>query len=228
MEADEAPTSDVGPTIASESPYQNDVSRIIALSDGVFAFAMTLLVIYLVVPSAPPGSNVPSYSPHLAYQLQHQIGGFVLYGFTFLFLGLYWSTHTRLFRHVRRYDNLLVWLNLAFLMFVAVSPFVFTFFVTYDNTQVGVAVYAAAQACLGGLLAGIWFHATRDYRLVDKDLDTRIIRFYRLRTTIAPAVFAASIGVSYLDIRAAEYLWVGNFAILTLLNRTRKAREWYR
>jgi uncharacterized membrane protein len=228
VDADEgsAAAETVGPTLASETPFQTDVSRIIALSDGVFAFAMTLLVIYLVVPSAPPGSNVPSFSPQLAHLLQQQLGGFVVYGFTFLFLGLYWTSHHRLFRHIRRYDNLLVWLNLTFLMFVAVNPFVFSFFLTYDNTQVGVAVYAAVQACMGGLLAAIWFHATRAPRLVDVDLDERIVRFDRLRTGVSPVMFAFSVGLTFIDVRVAVYWWIVNFVLLMVLGRTGRFRPW--
>ena len=96
-----------------------DTSRIEALSDGVFAVAMTLLIIDIRVPdlSSDPGfgrlaRDVLSLWPH-----------FVTYAVSFLIVGLYWVSHHLLFDLIRRTDRGLMWINLFFLLFVVVIPF---------------------------------------------------------------------------------------------------------
>ncbi len=93
--------------------------RLEALSDGIFAFAMTLLVIGLSVPDK--ATLVPSN----AYAIQVLINlysGFVHYALAFLILGAFWLSQHMQFHSVRTPDKIFTWINLVTLMFVALPP----------------------------------------------------------------------------------------------------------
>ena len=84
--------------------------RILALSDGVFAIAITLLVLSLEVPdTAPPGGLVM-----LLPEMLPKMAGHVI---TFAILGIYWIAHHNMFKYVHRHDRTLLWLNNLFLLF---------------------------------------------------------------------------------------------------------------
>ena len=138
-----------------------DVSRILALSDGVFAFAMTLLVINLLVPGT---SSLDALAPNLGRngQLARYLGGewpaFFTYALAFILIGTWWVGHLRLFRVVRRYDRRFLTLNLLFLMLIAVTAFDVGLLASYGDIVVGVTTYAAAQTAAGALLVLLWLY----------------------------------------------------------------------
>ncbi|MGI0130254.1 MAG: TMEM175 family protein, partial [Thermoplasmata archaeon] len=174
-----------------EAPGE-DLSRIIALSDGVFAFAMTLLVLSLVTPSLNP--NLPDLSNALARALAGQWRSFLSYILVFLILALWWTNHHRLFRYIERYDSPLIWMNFAFLLTVAVTPFALSVDQTYSSTTTGVVLFAAISATTGALLWGMWRYATERRRLTASDLPAAQVEYFSHRWLVAPAVFLVSIG----------------------------------
>ena len=75
------------------------LDRLLALSDGVFAFAMTLLVVQLAVPQLAPGEV-----GQLGSRLLEEGLSYVSYLISFVVISLYWYSHHRLFRYIRRWD----------------------------------------------------------------------------------------------------------------------------
>lgn len=92
----------------------SETSRIEAFSDGVFSIAATLLVLEL----KPPGPNLPFWQGLLA-----QWPGFSSFLLSFLFIGIMWINHHRLFSHVRRADDVLLAVNLLLLLGVVWIPY---------------------------------------------------------------------------------------------------------
>ncbi len=202
-----------------------DISRIIGLSDGVFAFALTLLVLQLTVPQALC-STVPQDSADCARNVLHSLAGdyttFVLYVFTFGMIGLWWTAHHRVFRFIGKYDNPLIWLNLTFLLTIAVMPFVLGVFSAYPQTSTAVMLFAGTSAASGLLMFGIWDHAARA-KLLSEEADEAIVKYIRLRYIVMPSVFLASLPVALVSATGAEVIWVGGFAALAVLRRRAKA-----
>ena len=93
----------------------SETSRIEAFSDGVFAIAITLLILDVHVPTLSQGP--------LGVALKRQWPTYVAYLISFSFIGIMWVNHHRLFNHIRRSDNGLVFLNLLLLLGVSVVPF---------------------------------------------------------------------------------------------------------
>jgi uncharacterized membrane protein len=124
------------------------LARLLALSDGVFAFAMTLLVVQLLVPQLGPGQ-----AGQLGAKLLDQMPSYVSYLISFAVISIYWYSHHRLFRYVRRWDVWLIALNLGALLFIAVMPFPTVIVGRYGDQTVAVAFtlqFSAAPGCTSG------------------------------------------------------------------------------
>ncbi len=93
-----------------------DPSRIQALTDGVFAIIMTLLVLELKVPAVQKGVELSRQLKGLGYHL-------LLYFASFLLAGVYWVGHRLIFSLVKHVNTTLVWLNIFFLMICSLIPF---------------------------------------------------------------------------------------------------------
>lgn len=92
----------------------SETSRIEAFSDGVFSIAATLLVLEL----KPPSQDMPFWHGILA-----QWPGFLSFLLSFLFIGIMWINHHRLFSHIRRGDDALMTVNLLLLLGVVWIPY---------------------------------------------------------------------------------------------------------
>jgi len=188
-------------------PPGEDLGRIISLSDGVFAFALTLLVIGLTVPSVTGSSD--AQTSHLLWTaLRGDWQKFLGYAFAFVMITLWWMNHHRTFRYIRRYDFVLMWLNMLVLLEIAVMPFVLQVYTAYSPTQTAVVLFAFMQAVTGATLNVLWRYAANGHRLIDPKLPADEIRYFSNRGILPAAAFAASIAVSFVNVPLAEYCWV--------------------
>ncbi|HTP54794.1 MAG TPA: TMEM175 family protein [Thermoplasmata archaeon] len=188
-----------------------DLGRLLSLSDGVFAFSLTFLVVSLLLPA--PGTTA---EPSLTGLLSRLEPGFLAYALSFFIIATWWETHHRLFSPLVRYDATLVRLNNFFLLVISITPFLVDLLFVYGpgkstpirSTQLAIVLYAGVQA-LGGLdLLVIWRHATRGHRLVDPTLPDEWIRGTELNQAAVVAVFLASMPVALLSPVTAELVWI--------------------
>jgi TMEM175 potassium channel family protein len=186
-----------------------DLERLLVLSDGVFAIAVTLSAFQIQVPSSPD---------HLTAELARLWPKVVIYAFSFFVIAGMWTTHHRMFHFIRRADARLVALNLVALAIIAFMPFPVELVGTYGDQAVSVVVYAAAMSLAGGVLSAIWIYATRR-RLVADDLPASTVRAVGLRIEIVAILFALSIPLAYLPHgpTIVSWFWVGIFAIRRVL-----------
>jgi len=193
----------------SEVPGE-DLSRILALTDGVFAFALTLLVLGLTVPViVTTGLSSGQISGELGARLHQDYQSFLGYVFAFVMIAVWWTYHHQTFRYIERYDTVLMWTNMAILLEIAVMPFVLQVYTAYMDAQAAVVLFAVMQLTTGLTLNILWRYASSGHRLVNPQLDPAEIRYFADRGLITPVVFAVSIGVSFLSVEAAEILWIG-------------------
>ncbi len=186
-----------------------DLGRIVSLSDGVFAFAMTLLVLSLVVPTFPTGTPTEG---QLAGRLVSDWPVFLGYAFAFVMISIWWIVHNRTYQYIARFDQGLVWLNLLLLMQIAAMPFVLSVFVTYRNYQVAIDLFAGIQVTLGLTTTWIWVYAERNH-LAKPNVPPAASRYFKRRGYYSAALFAASIAISFVSIEAAEIAWAAVFVV---------------
>jgi uncharacterized membrane protein len=196
-----------------------ELDRIVTFSDGVFAIAITLLVLNIETPEIP-ANLVAEELPGRLLDLWPKLLSYVI---SFLVILTYWIAHHSIFSAIKGYDRKLIWLNSLFLMCVAFLPFPASLFGEYGDQPLVVAIYAGSLAITRLLLTAVWWYASSGRRLVDRDLDERTIKAYRLRGLAIPLIFLLSIFISFFSVSAAVYSWVllmvVDFVLFRLLRR---------
>jgi uncharacterized membrane protein len=199
------------------------LDRLLAISDGVFAFAITLLVLDLVVPILSPGAS----SADLWQALSREWVSFLSYVTSFLIAGLWWNAHNRNFRYIRNCDSTLRWLNLLFLLWIALLPFFTKILDQYHTLQIAVVLYATDQTAAGAFMGLSFWYASRNRHLVYKTLKESAIRSRLLANAVAPIFFIISMGISFIDPTIATYFWFAMFPVLALTHSMeRKSEKW--
>jgi uncharacterized membrane protein len=168
-------------------------SRIAALVDGIFAVAMTLLVLDLKFPE-----NLKFTSDSEVWrQLLALTGHFAAYGLSFVVLGAFWIGHHSLFHFVRKVNRSMLWLNLLFLLFVTLLPFSTNLVSADGNLQVPVVVYGL-NLFLISLVSFLQLSYLVHHReLAHPAFTAPWIANLRQRTLISTVVILASIAVSF-------------------------------
>jgi uncharacterized membrane protein len=194
-----------------------DFDRIAFFSDGVFAIAITLLVLEIRLPEPIPGSHAAALLSVLVDELWPDFYSFLI---SFWFVGTLWIAHHRVFHYIRGYDRTLLVLNLFFLMWIVLLPFSATLLSRYENQQAAVIIYASHVAIAELALAWVWRHASRAPQLMDtRRMDSRQRRYNELLVFAMPLVFAFSIGVSFISPAAAQLSWLLVFLVRPVLLR---------
>jgi uncharacterized membrane protein len=191
------------------------LTRLLALTDGVFAIAATLLVIELVVPTLSTGAT----SADLWNALSGEFHIFLAYLLSFFILGVWWNAHHRHFGLIRDTDWTLRWLNLLLLLWIALLPFFTKILAEYGDLQIALALYSLDQAAAGLFLTLSWIYASRNHRFIDKDIPKKTIRLTLMRSSTAPILFFVSAGVSFINPILTYISWFGLVPIIILMYR---------
>jgi uncharacterized membrane protein len=194
---------------------ERGLDRILALSDGVFAFAITLLVLDLVVPAFGPNQDI-SVLPSL---LAGEWNSFLSYFLSFTMIAVWWNTHQRYFEYVRGYDGRLKALNLLVLLTITLMPFFTKLLDMWNVAPFATALYAFDQGAAGTFLALTWRHATRDRKFTDGRLDQKTINRMRITSIIPPVFIFLSIPVGYIGFFFQEISWYAIFPISYIVRR---------
>lgn len=168
-------------------------SRLESLSDGIFAFAMTLLVISIDLPDKSQIVQSQAYATHLLLSLYSDFFHYVL---AFLILGAFWLSHHIVIHPVKSLDRTFVWLNLATLLFVALLPFSTSFSGDLPGTSVGAMVFEANLLAIGMGMFCQWKYATSSHRLVETNLPDKFIQHVTLGTLFVPGISVLGILVA--------------------------------
>jgi TMEM175 potassium channel family protein len=182
------------------------IGRILALSDGVFAIAITLLIITIAVPARTTDANLPKallglWPRYLAYFL------------SFLVIARFWVIHRLAFQLIARYDNALIWLNLLLLMVVAFLPFPTAVVGEHAGSPAAAVLYAMSVLLVSTASAAYWWYASGRGRLLRPDVGRSQVRAMRARSLSGPVFFALTVPVAVFAPNVAEVLWILAFPL---------------
>lgn len=194
---------------------ERGLGRILALSDGVFAFAITLLVLDLFVPAFSTTQDVSA----LAGLLAGEWNSFFNYLLSFTMIAIWWNTHHRYFAHVGGYDGRLEIMNFLVLLTITLIPFFTKLLDTWHSAPFATALYAMDQGAAGTFLALTWRHAASNHSLIDRRLDQKIINRMRITSIVPPLLFFLSIPLGYINPIVA---WISWYAILPIAYTIRR------
>jgi uncharacterized membrane protein len=197
--------ADATPEDARQIEEGRGLDRVIAFSDGVFAIAITLLVLNFKLPDL----SGPDLDDELFHAISDDWGLWFSFALSFAIIARFWVAHHRLSMLLRRIDHHFLVLNLVLLAFIVVLPYPTEILGEYGNPT-AVAVYATAMT-LTGLASGVlWSYALRA-GLMDSRVDDRWAKHSVLRGFMIPIFFGVSIPLAFVSTTLAEVLWAGLF-----------------
>ena len=177
---------------APPDPSVQGMGRLLALTDGVFAFAVTLLVLDLTVPSLTQPT-----SASLLVALRDQYVSFLSYLISFFVVGVWWAAHHRLYSYILRFDNALRWLNLLFLLPITLVPYFTRLADQYSSIRLPWILYTL-DLCVAALLySALWHHASTDRRLLNPEVSEELVRWVSIRTYLLPGLFAVGVLIAF-------------------------------
>jgi uncharacterized membrane protein len=180
-----------------------EFNRIVAFSDGVFAIAITLLVLGLTIPA---GQGDPKQA------LLDNEGDFLAYGVSFAVLGRFWLSHHRFFSALEGFDGRLMVLNLFYLAWIALVPFTSEVLGDYGHTTSAAVLYA-----INMIMVSASFYAQLVYGYRARLFRPEASEFERRDngpiSLVIVGVFAASIPVAFASPLVAELMWLLTFIV---------------
>jgi len=194
------------------TPYNRiagqSVERLAALSDGVFAIAMTLLVLDLRAPAAEAVR-----SEHDLWRALMALGPrLLMYLMSFLTLGIFWVGQQTQLNHLARSDRGLTWIHILFLFAVSMMPFSTSLLAAFPTYRTALLLYWANILLLGAALFFSWVCATAK-ELVKDDMPPEVPTAIKRRILIAQALYAFGALLCFIDT-----YWSIAFIVLVQLN----------
>jgi uncharacterized membrane protein len=184
------------------------VERLAALSDGVFAFAMTLLVLDLRAPAAEA-----VHSEHDLWRALIALSPrLVMYMMSFMTLGIFWVGQQTQLNHLARSDRSLTWIHISFLFAVSLIPFSTMLLAEFPSYRLALLAYWVNILLLGTVLYCTWVCATGT-DLVKDDMPPEVPTAIKRRIVVAQALYAFGALLCVIGTR-----WSIAFIVLVQLN----------
>jgi uncharacterized membrane protein len=194
-------------------------ARLEAFSDGVFAIAITLLIIEI---------KVPEDTSHLLRQLGDLWPSYLGFVISFLVIGLIWANHHAMFDHIRAADRTLLFLNTVLLMLVVFIPFsagvLAAAFRNHESERTAVVLYGVVLVAGGFPFNAIWEYARRSHRLLGPSITPAEAKRIAHRFYLGPILY----GVGTLLGAFVPVLGIAVFAVLIPFYWLPPATRWAR
>jgi uncharacterized membrane protein len=191
------------PTEFDRQEREVEFSRALAFSDGVFAFAVTLLVTTIAVPRL----SGPNEETQLVNQLDNLVPFVAAYFLSFAVVGLLWLRHHRLFSRIHRLDHRALVMNIVLLSFIVLMPFSTEIIARYGDLWPGVAIYAANLAIIGFAYTALWGYCATSGMLGEQPSQAELRQELILRLSL-PVGFLLSIPLALASTSVAQLSWL--------------------
>jgi uncharacterized membrane protein len=193
----------------NKKQHELTTQRIEAFSDGVFAIAITLLVLEIRVPHVLEAGGATTEPASLAAALLDLWPSYFGYVFSFVMIGIYWANHHYIFSLYQRTDHYFVLLNVLFLMFISFVPFPTAVLAEYIDEpaqrQTAITLYTFGLFLPAFAWLLMWLYASRGHHLIDRDLDPQFIRRLTLQFLLSNLFYLTAFVLS---------LWSGIIGML--------------
>ena len=188
--------SETAGVVASKDDRTTDPARLLGFSDAFFPIVITLLVIEIHVPEAPPGG--------LARALLEAWPSYAAFALAFVYVGVIWLNHHGLFRRIRRVDPGLNWINLAILGTAALIPFPTGVLAEAlqsgngDDQRAAIVLYGLFAAFMSAAWAPLFPYLERHRARLAPDVAKGYFAAQRSRPWIGIGAYAAAVAVGLL------------------------------
>ncbi|HEY2192102.1 MAG TPA: TMEM175 family protein [Actinomycetospora sp.] len=171
--------------------------RVEAFSDGVFAIAITLLVLDLAVPPLEESRREGLWAA-----LGHEWPSYLAYLVSFFVVGIIWINHHTMLTLVDQVDRVVLFANLVLLLFVSVIPFPTRLLADYllePEGHVAAAIYSATMLAMGMAFSALWLTISARPRILRRPLDPATRRATLRRFGAGQVIYAAAVALSFVS-----------------------------
>jgi uncharacterized membrane protein len=187
-------------TESRPSPEVVGKSRVEALSDGVFAIVVTLLVLEIKVPHVEAHDSIAE----LARALAALAPKFVSWVISFVTVCVIWLNHHRLFGLMSRVDNRLFWGNASLLLWTSFIPFPTALMGDYPHNTLAVSFYGLVMFLMAASFVLLRWHMHRHAELVAEHVDPAVFRMgTRYSIAMGPGAYAVGAALAWVSAIAA-------------------------
>jgi uncharacterized membrane protein len=179
-------------SVASEHPSIMSRKRVETLTDGLFAIVLTILVLELTVPVISEGDM----EHELLKEVYHMWPIFFSYVTSFILLGFIWMNHNTQFHYIKRVNQGFLWISILYLMVIAMIPFTTSLVGEYAELRMPVLFYGINLTVAMALNLAHWKYATKNSRLVDPDLDPKVVRSISKHIILAMIMYGFATAIS--------------------------------
>ena len=176
---------------------EKETGRLEAFSDGVFAVAITLLVLNIRIPDG----SMPLWPP-----TGEQWSMLVAYAISFFTIGIMWLNHHRLFQHIKRADTGLMLLNLlllAVIVFIPVPTALLSEYLTRLDQHTAAVIYTGTCFVMACCFYALWRYASYHNRLLGKNVDAEGVASINRQYIFGPFSYLIAFGLAWINTPAA-------------------------
>jgi uncharacterized membrane protein len=195
-----------------------EFGRALAFSDGLFAIAMTLLVVAIAVPNLEDGDSIHD----MADALNDLTPDFISFFISFAVIGRYWLAHHQFVSHLEEMDQPILGLNLIYLAFIAFLPFPTALLGSYFENPLSIVIYAANVGLVSGMEVVLYRHAYREH-LLDRQPPAEVYRFVVAMSLSPVLFFTLSIPVAFTSTTVAVMIWFLGIPLGAMADRWKPA-----
>ena len=172
------------------------LDRIKALSDGVFAISLTLLVLDIGIPIH---DQIKTESD-LAHAFAKLTPKLLTYFLSFVTLGIFWTAHTSQLHYIEKSDRNFNWLNLFFLLFITIMPFTTAFLSEFIHFKFAIGIYWLNLFIIGVMLFSVFYYGLK-HHLFQHHLgaESDIIQAMKKRGIVAQSLYAIGATLSFIN-----------------------------
>jgi uncharacterized membrane protein len=188
---------------------EKETGRLEAFSDGVFAVAITLLVLNIRIPGIdlPPG-KLPD-DTNLWQALLNEWPMLAAYATSFAIIGIMWLNHHRLFVHIKRTNTVLLLINLLLLLIIVFIPFptaLLAEYIVHPDQHAAAIVYSGTCFLMACCFNVLWRYASYRNRLLGRDADPHAVKAISRQYLIGPLIYLVVFGVAWINTLACVVL----------------------
>lgn len=180
------------------------VGRIVALADGIFAIAMTLLVVTIDIPEKEHILSVDGLHKFI-FEQYHQILNYVL---SFILLAAFWTIHHQQFHYIKHTDKKHLWINIMIFMSITLVPFVTSLAGDFPNDLLAKLFFHFDMFIMGMLFYLNWFYAAKNKYLIEASLKDEEIAIEKKKLLIIPCIAFLAIVISFINPVVSSYLYL--------------------
>jgi uncharacterized membrane protein len=184
------------------------IQRLLALTDGVVAIALTLLVLQLQVPITHALERNPSSASNLWHGLDIDFSELTSYLVSFVVIAQFWLVHHRVLRSMRGHNEGLAWRNFSFLLALTLTPFTSDLLGRYSDNPLAIMLFGLNVVAISLTTQWIFYYAANHNLLRDKARSVHAELTARVRAVLVIVVVSLSIALAWTDVRLARFVWL--------------------